>query len=328
MESDAKSFLRCLALGAALVTAIDLGLALYSGPIVGDLTRIGAFAERDFAPRKLQTAARSAPNRVPIEQADIAILGDSFSEKGYWQGELEALASVRTFSSTYHEIGSLDDWVADLSRRNLKPGTTVILETVEREFVTNFKDTARRLLVRGRPAGSADAAGGEPSLVSRFNISHNLLVGFHLLAGRRTRFESGGVVNVALSTTERFSNASSDRLLYYADDDAKARWSTEDVAQAMRGLAGVVQRLRERGLRVLVLLIPDKSTVYSEDAVVPIAGYHGASAAIFAAGYAPFDLLARFQEARAQAPDLYQPNDTHLSPDGYRMLARLIAAAL
>lgn len=329
MPSNAKSFLRYAAIGAVSLALLDVGIAYWSGPIVGDLTRLGAFAERDYAPQRPQAPSRFAANQAAIERAGVVVLGDSFSESLAWQGELEASKGVVTFTRNYNDFASLDDWLADLTARRLAPGTVVILETVEREFGTRFREPGRRRPVLARAHGAAAAAAEESTLVSSLNISHNLRVGYHALtATGRRRVESGQAVNVALRRTDLFSNRCADRLLYYAGDDEKARWREGDVAAAVQTLLGFQQRLREHGLRLVVLLIPDKSTVYRDDLVDPIAvAPRDSSAAVFKAGLAPVDLLAKFVQERAMR-DLYLPNDTHLSPDGYRLVAGLLAASL
>ena len=136
------TFLRWVAVTFVVIAASNIGLSLRFGPINGDLTRVGGFAERDYAPGTPQAPARIAPNTVDLADADVVVLGDSFSNKLLWQGELEALTGQRTLTFQYGQVGCISNWLRWLHGMKLKPGAQVIIESSERSFVARFNKMA------------------------------------------------------------------------------------------------------------------------------------------------------------------------------------------
>lgn len=79
-QAAPRRFVLAFAVTTALLLVPAAMLALYFGPIDGDLARIGHLAERDFGPRQpQQPIERIAPPRFG-ERTDIVLLGDSFSQ--------------------------------------------------------------------------------------------------------------------------------------------------------------------------------------------------------------------------------------------------------
>jgi len=131
-------FLRWAAVTFVLLAGVNIALSLRFGAIEGDLARVGGFAERDYRPGTPQVAARIAPNTVELADADVIVLGDSFSNKLLWQGELEALTGQRTLTFQYGQAGCISNWLQWLHTIKLKPGATVVLESSERGFVMRY----------------------------------------------------------------------------------------------------------------------------------------------------------------------------------------------
>ena len=94
----------------------------------------------------------------------------------------------------------------------------------------------------------------------------------------------------------------------------------------MLNLAEIQRKFSLKGIQFLVLVMPDKSSVYADDILAPKAMNHALSSELFGRGLAPFDLEKLLKEARTRVPDLYLPDDTHLSDEGYRMVAEMLSA--
>jgi SGNH hydrolase-like domain, acetyltransferase AlgX len=139
---------------------------------------------------------------------------------------------------------------------------------------------------------------------------------------------SGDVINVPLSTSKLLSNSRSDRLLYYAEDDSKRFWAEKDIAAAIENLKRI--RTRLGALRLIVVVVPDKSTVYRPymSGSAGKARYLDTASYFAASGIDTVDLFSLFQENVASQVDLYLPNDTHLGARGYRLMASAVAARL
>ena len=76
------------------------------------------------------------------------------------------------------------------------------------------------------------------------------------------RVVSGDAVNVQLSTDKLFSNRKANRLLYYAEDELKMNWSEKDKAAAVENLKYIQDDLAKKGMRLVVIVVPDKSSAY------------------------------------------------------------------
>jgi lysophospholipase L1-like esterase len=138
---------------------------------------------------------------------------------------------------------------------------------------------------------------------------------------------SGEVINVPLSTGKLFSNRKADRLLYFAEDELKTSWSEKEQAAAVGNLKRIQEDLAKKGLRLVVLVVPDKSSAYrpylaNEAGKV---GYPDVSEQLKTAGVNNVNLLSYFQHAAGATVDLYLPNDTHLSTQGYKLMASKVA---
>jgi hypothetical protein len=138
---------------------------------------------------------------------------------------------------------------------------------------------------------------------------------------------SGQVANSELVTNVLFSNRKSNRLLYYLEDDAKKSWSAGEIQSSVDSLKKIQDRLAASGLRLVVVIVPDKSTVYrpfmKNKDIKNV--YPDISTRLDSAGINSVNLVGRFQISVKEIVDLYLPNDTHLSTQGYKLMAEFIA---
>lgn len=332
-----RRYLVYLASSAAFVGLLFASFALYYGSVQGDLTRIGGWSERDFAPVAAQPAIAQAPRAPSAGAADVLVLGDSFSQPNEWQSALFVDARLSAHTTHFDAIGCLDNWVRWALAQPARQA--IVVQTVEREFVKRFRDrvTCRpnRTTNFDRPADGHAAPHAAPALAidAGYLTRTTLNTGLAHFSSART-FRRGSVVNAPIDKgCANFTNMKSDRLLYYQFDEERLKWTTEDVDRAIDNVRALQALFRDAGRRFVFVLIPDKLSVYQDClALRDTAGETGPTARLSsrlrAASVDAPDLHPVFVAARATTPDLYYPNNTHLSENGYRLLARQVAAML
>jgi len=322
-------FLRWAAVTFVLLAGVNIALSLRFGAIEGDLARVGGFAERDYRPGTPQVAARIAPNTVELADADVIVLGDSFSNKLLWQGELEALTGQRTLTFQYGQAGCISNWLQWLHTIKLKPGATVVLESSERGFVMRYNRMPPCPKIVPVPVHRhLSVAGSKSWFDSDFSLDI-VYQGRVLLNSMRLKsqdaYRAGEVVNVALKRSDRFTDRRADRLLYHIDDEDKNDWTPNQVANALAGLSAERAAFAATGQKLTMLVMPDKSSVYRDDIVAPRIRASTVTRDLVSAGLANVDMLACLRPLATTVPDLYLPDDTHVGPTGFRIVAAAIA---
>ncbi|MDI1302402.1 MAG: hypothetical protein PSX71_10885 [bacterium] len=334
-SSSSARFLAGFTLAAGLLLALGVGLALYIGAPSGDLVRIGKLASIDLKPRHLQQPLYRHENSAGIT-ADVRVLGDSFSGENLWQSELRRLTGLKTQTWHYKDIGCIDDWIsAAIKDHAAHASRIIIVESIEREFMARF--SAPQKGCTGKTGQPLKITGGietfSPDKASVFPIDIR-----YVAAASRNHFTaasahgktgSDAAISVDLTTDRLFSNVRNRRLSYFEGDDAKwSEWSPARQQAALAYLAQIQALARQKHKQLLVLIIPDKSTTYAPwvqagqlparpqpDLFLSLAGILGESS----------NYLPAFRQGALQQVDFYRPDDTHLSLDGYRFLAREIS---
>ena len=322
------AFLRWVAVTFVAIAALNIGLSLRFGPIRGDLARVGGFAERDYRPGVPQADARIAPNTVSLADADVIVLGDSFSNKLLWQGELEALTGQRTLTFQYGQVGCISNFLRWLHGMKLKPGAQVLIESSERSFVARFDKMARCPQSTPVPVHRHLETGDRPWLdpdLSLDIVYQGRVLLNSIRLGKQDVYRAGETVNVALRRDDRFTDRRADRLLYHVDDEGKNDWTPGQVANALAGLAAEKAAFAASGQKLSMLVMPDKSSVYRDEIVAPRIRFSDATRQLHEAGLFGMDTMACFRTLAAAVPDFYLPDDTHLGPNGFRRLAASLA---
>jgi hypothetical protein len=314
---------------ALLLTAISL--SLFFRPLAGDLTRIGKWPERYFGPTLPQPLPAVRTNGPSLTHQQILVLGDSFSHPNIWQSYLAESNKLDILSFEFKDVGCIDNWVNWVVAQPVSEVKTVIIELAERSFVAVLKNQ-RSCVSSIPPASAATDKTRAGNFVQGITLDAAYLT--HTAANtlrmssQAGDISSGDVINVPLSNSKLFSNSRSSRLLYYAEDDSKKLWTEQDIAAAIANLKRI--RARLGALRLIVVVVPDKSTVYRSymSGAAGKARYPDASAYLAASGIDTVDLFSLFRGKVAGEVDLYLPNDTHLGANGYRLMATAVAARL
>ncbi|HEY9025187.1 MAG TPA: hypothetical protein VIP05_12870 [Burkholderiaceae bacterium] len=325
---SAVTFLRWIGGTFAVLAALNIGLSLRFGAIGGDLARLGGFAERDYAPGVPQPTPRIAPNTVALEDADVVVLGDSFSNRLVWQGELEAMTGQRTLTFQYGEAGCISNWLQWIHAQRLKPGALVVIETVERSYVQRFAQLTTCPQVTPLPMRRhlpVDKKSWMDSGLSLDIVYQARVLMNTARLGSQTSYRAGETVNAALKRSDRFTARRADRLLYHADDEAKDNWRAPQLASALARLSQEQAAFAASGQRFQMLVIPDKSSVYLEDLVEPRMRPVTLTRDLQQAGLSPVDTRACFRTLATTMPDFYLPDDMHVGVNADRLIADQVA---
>jgi hypothetical protein len=325
-----STYLRRFWAPALLPIVAIFAIGIYIQPLAGDLARLGGVSARDFgwnAPQPV-VQVRSNASADPV----VLVAGDSFSAGNVWQ----TAAGVEILSFHWKAIGGagcVENWLAGL-KAQYPSARVVILETVERNFVAVFSPGKTACASRTVPPPSAGEPYATPAERSHFpkELLPDAKYAINALANGFKKFQAttrvGDAYLTPLIRSDLFSNRRSDLLLYYREDFLKEQWTPEEVRRA----AGNAKRLEELasglGLKLVVAVVPDKSTLYREFAAPgqfpksPVDPWDELSAQ----GVTQVRLRDRLRESLET--DTYFPDDTHLSPRGYIVMGKAIAERL
>ncbi|MDZ7854664.1 hypothetical protein [Sphaerotilus sp.] len=320
--------------GAMLAAVVGLLLwTLLTPPFQGDLTRLGRLSETAFGPTQA-TRAIDPALRVSstLQAADVLVIGDSFSVPLLWQSVLVE-RGLRVATIGWQAIGPLCADLGEVLRAQGFRGSAVVVESVERGLAAHLDAALActhtrpgRLSAQQAPRDWATA--GPFGLNTRETLFTGLLTSWHTHRARTTQAEellhhTGGADRVRIQRVPdgclRFSHPLCERGLFFADDRTSPPLTASSVGQMQQ-----ISR-RHADLAITWVVMPNKSTVYLPAAST--AATRTAGAALEAAGLGP-DLFAEFAQRIHQTRDLYSPNDTHTSPDGYRVTGARVHAWL
>lgn len=333
-----------------LVGGAIIVLGATSEPYVGDLTRLGGYAESDYGWREPQqrfVPARYMPERFE-PGSDVLVLGDSMTLRRdaeqtdpgtFWTNWLEVRTGWR-ISALHRRDYTVEDVMA-LPAYRQQPPRFFILEFAERTVSGLERVTQSALTTLGcegdrssdlpilaqRPSEIAPEAFDMP-LPARDPL--DLSLGGHRLKHMLMRsFMPGRLSMVAFGMTrdDLFSSRISDTLLVYRDDLMKRGMTDAQLAVQACGLRALQRTVEADGrTRFIVLIVPDKLSAYRAyvkdmpsdyPEVVPVLAQQPLL------GLPRVDLA--FDEAlRKGTRDLFMPNDTHLGDAGHRIVTETL----
>ncbi|RYF83677.1 MAG: hypothetical protein EOO29_02495 [Comamonadaceae bacterium] len=317
MKNPSSLWLKTFCAGFAVISAL-LVWTLFTPAPYGDLTRIGRLSETQFGWTQPPPAPKDAAllHSVPLDQADVLVVGDSFSMTLYWQTAL-VQAGYKVATTYWGEIGYLcgnfDEWLRGQGYR----GRLVIVESIERAFDERLQRSeacpaiaeGRKLKIRPDPF--LGPLTQKPS--SALNWSAKLTTGaITWLNTRRAMRETGAtqhgdetLVRPLPDGCQQFSHALCHKLPLFKEDVDHGPLTAETFARMQRLTAA------NPGVQMLWMVIPNKTTVYldpehSKDFVQGLRAHPELGPDLF-------DMAAR---ARLEVKDFYFPNDTHMSMHG------------
>lgn len=324
--TPAKLWLQVFTAGFAVIVAM-LIVTLTTTIPYGDLSRIGLLSDHEFGWRREPPhVERQYLRASPIPEADILVIGDSFSMTHRWQSVLQkqGYRISTVYWNEFHDA-LCDDFDAWLDRAGFR-GKLVVLESVERLLADRLDKTQKCKVMSRPPKPGIEPFFESPEHVPEFalNWKARLTSGYVTYRNTRNAMRSDGATLAAKQTVVRpvpdgcsmFSNRFCSKALFFKDDDDNGELTAEHVRQ-MSAFS------RAHGTRsILWMVIPNKTTTYvkpdhSKDFVTDFAQ----------TGLGP-NLFAFAQEEKGKIQDFYFPNDTHLSMHGQLALGELMLEAV
>ncbi|MEO8296734.1 MAG: hypothetical protein ABI574_02910 [Burkholderiales bacterium] len=309
----------------------------------GDLTRIAYLSETEFGWHEPQPRIDAGLVRqAPLSQADVLVVGDSFSAALLWQSVLTG-RGWRVTTVTWSVVGPLCADLEHWLRTQGFKGTSVVLQRVERSVPELVRDSEG--CSRMRPKGSIKSV---PQIHAPGSHAAPLTHAPGFAVNWRAPLESGpvtawhtwraqhGPASFVIHETERvrvqdvpqgcsrFSHRLCRRGLFLADDLDMPAVIDAQVA-ALPALLPAPSPAGA-GLRFVWAVVPNKTTLYLQDQRAARLS-DAMRAAVVHTGLG-VDLFGALRVQRDRQRDLYFPNDTHFSPAGYLFMGGLIADAL
>ncbi|MGJ7526165.1 hypothetical protein [Variovorax sp. GB1P17] len=307
-------FLTAFAVFTGLLIQTLLTTAAY-----GDLARIGRISDYDFGWRiEPPQVDADLLEGVPIDKADILVIGDSFSATSRWQSQLTkaGYAVTTTFWVKEHEAlcDDFDDWVAKAGFR----GKLVVIESVERLLAWRLTNTQKCRTMPHTLESQPGPLSPPPEHVPGFalNWDGQLISGW--LTSRCTRAAIAGKKRSECNQEalafpvengcQLFSHRRCDMALFLAGDKGMGELTPKDVAQMQAFTKS------QSKVPILWMVVPNKWTTYLDPA-------HSQAfvTALKQTDLGP-DLFSFTQEEKVKMKDFYFPNDTHISMHGQLLL--------
>jgi len=324
--TPAKVWLRLFLVG--YVALVVLWVISLTSPIpYGDLTRIGRLSEREFGWTIEPPAFDPATLRgVPIEQADIMVIGDSFSMTFRWQSIL-VKAGYRvstTYWGQYENAlcGDFDQWVKQSGFK----GKLILIESVERLLDSRTVQSEKcAKTIRPFDASTESLikpAERPPGFVPNWDaqFTSGVITYYHTRQAKQAttdmHFDWNTWVRPVPDGCKLFSHRLCDRMPFFAEDEDNGPL-TKDTFARMEAFTKA-----HTAIPIIWMVIPNKTTVYLKP------DYSKDFETAFRASKLGPDLYAFAREKRTQVRDFFFPNDTHLSMHGQLHLGERMLQAV
>lgn len=317
----------CLVFGALFVLSIPIvWISLFFTTYHGDLTRIGKWTEHDFSWQIPQPYIDSSLlQSSPIDQADVLVIGDSFSETLHWQS-IFTKDQIKVTTIHWGQIDNICENFKDLLKQNGFKGKKIIIQSTERGFKNQLEKSSNCSHGNIFPKSLERSSKAQAPLLNprlEFNINGQFTAGFktilnslairasdqyHFLYNYRSK--SGHIYKIE-NGCAYFSNRLCEYGLFFHEDYKKPSIDANLVSK----VRDINRRLSD--YKVSWLVIPNKSSIYHR----PVSSEFWEDLEQEKLGP---NLYQLFQEQKILIKDLYAPNDSHLSTNGYLLIGTVI----
>lgn len=307
------------------VTIPLVWLALTQVNFDGDLTRIGKLSENDFGWRLEQNKIQ--PNllvQYSVDEAEILIIGDSFSIPMIWQTIL-VKNNLKPITFHWNSIGPICDNFNEIISKSGFKGRKIIFQIVELGAEERIRKSLNCLAI---PKNSLQTVAVNKEIPTKLDYSQKVNLSGKFLVGLETKINSWGlnlitdywtILNKRSKSSHLlpiengcilFSNSLCHLGLFYHQDYTKSSIPAD--------LTTKIKRINTtlKTYQVTWLIIPNKSSVY----------HRGVDEKFWqeleTKNLGP-NLLNNFRKEKYNIKDLYKPNDTHLSNQGYTELGKI-----
>lgn len=337
-------------------------LALFTSyqiqPLVGDLTRVDWRSEQQFGWNGTEKGfekplfVENWQNHEPPaydKYYDVVVIGDSFSNKDqhaqtpggtYWQNWFvdQTELSLINFDMDTTSI----DAVINSQGFKEHPPRLFIVESVERFLDTRlmaFNDTTNCQILNSvqhqpplktTPAGNPVVERQRDTARADFGYAFNYVL-------KQIKFSLWGErLNthlLELSSDQQALSHNQREALLVINADVRAPWSEEILTAANCGATALSNKVQANGKTHFVLMVaPDKTTVYSQYAVNPTVKQISQLDQLLAGVSVNAPRIDKALKTAASPSegikDLYLPNDTHWGYRGHRLAAKTLTEYL
>jgi hypothetical protein len=304
-------------------------ISLFFTTYQGDLTRVGKWLESDFGAGETQQAIDTkllVSSR--IQDADILVIGDSFSENLYWQTQLSK-SGKNVATIHWGAIGFIcEDLPIRLKESGFK-GQQIIIQSVERVAENQFEKSVN--CVSSKQITFDSSRTSRPTDTSftgeTFNINGQFLAGletlYHSAAIRLNpdyskihNFKSTGThIQAIKDGCLYFTNRLCHYGLFFHEDFKRTPLNSKTIKNIK------ILKTRLNTYKTTWVVIPNKSSIYSDRALVEQANPFWVNLEEDQLGP---NLYRIIQNNKSLIKNLYAPNDSHFSIEGYLYIGGII----
>lgn len=313
-------------LGYGIVGFYFLPLASFQS----ELTRMGMLPESQFGWRKPQPEIKPAwLTQASMQEADVLVIGDSFSDGRIWQTTLTQ-RDLKVRTESWDSLRGICADFAPWLRAQGFHGRYVVLEIIERNIPNNLRSSLACQQMQIHPNAWTDKPRLPPSVSfdpdhmgrsGRFSVGLKTALSYanYEQLSRAPDFKSAELRNGATVARipdgcKLFSHARCNDSLFLSEDKPD-----EVAADVLENMAEINTRMDS--YTPIWALVPNKSTAYrySDKQFWNLAEQRFGS---------PNLLRMTRRALQSKTVDLYPANNTHFSTTGYLLMGEEIAAAI
>jgi hypothetical protein len=321
----------CLIFGCLFALSIPtVWGSLFFTNYQGDLTRVGKWMESDFGWREPQ------PSIDPkflvsstLQEADVLVIGDSFSENLHWQTVLTQ-SGKKVATIHWGSIGFIcEDFPKKLKASGFK-GKQIIIQAVERGAVKQFEKSVDCSTSQPLPSNThrtVSPIGPSIPMKPVFNINGQFIAGLetilHSVAIRVSPHYSkihnykskGTYIHAIEDGCKSFSHQLCQYGLFFHEDYKRPPLSEKTIED----IKTLKKRLND--YQTVWAVVPNKSSIYQQKSSTEVNQTFWKTIEDTKLGP---NLFQEFNKNKYLIKDLYAPNDSHLSTSGYLFLGNVI----
>jgi hypothetical protein len=325
----------CLIFGCLFALSIPIVWgSLFFTNYQGDLTRVGKWMESDFGWREPQPSID--PKLLvssTLQEADVLVIGDSFSENLHWQSVLTQ-SGKKVATIHWGAIGFIcEDFSKQLKASGFQ-GKQIIIQAIERGAVRQFEKSVdcstNKSIAPNTYRTSSPIAVFIPT-DPVFNINGQFIAGLetilHSAAIRVSphyskihNYKSKGTYIYPIEDGCKYFSHQLCQYGLFFHEDYKRPALTEKTIEHIKTL-----KKRLSDYQTVWVVVPNKSSIYQRKSSTEINPTFWK--AIEEAKLGP-NLLQEVNKNKSLIKDLYAPNDSHLSTNGYLLLGNIISQQL
>jgi hypothetical protein len=320
----------CLIFAALFFISVPIvWISLFFTTNQGDLTRVGKWLESDFGTGEAQQAID--PRLLfssRIQDADILVIGDSFSENLYWQTQL-IKSGKKVATIHWGAIGFIcEDLPIRLKESGFK-GQQIIIQSVERVAENQFEKSVN--CVSSKQITFDSARTSKPIDTSFTGETFNITGQF--LAGLETLYHSAAIRLIPyypkihnFKSTGTHIQSIKDGCLYFTNKLCQyGLFFHEDFKQTSLNSKTIknikILKNRLNAYKTNWVVIPNKSTIYSDRALFEQTNQFWEDLENTQLGP---NLYKVIENNKSIIKNLYAPNDSHFSIEGYLYIGGII----